>query len=112
MKSSDEDGDGSQLEPYSEDDSESEKKSIRFSLRILNLPKKTKESYLRDSIRNEYKKYGTIKNIEIGEKEDNRIATVYMGERKEVKRAVEATDGRFLFGALIDVYDHSNNEKQ
>ena len=35
-----------------------------------------------------------------------------MGERKEVKRAVEATDGRFLFGALIDVYDHSNNEKQ
>jgi len=45
MKSSDEDGDGSQLEPYS-DDSESEKKSIRFSLRILNLPKKTKESYL------------------------------------------------------------------
>ena len=44
--------------------------------------------------------------------EDNRIATVYMGERKEVKRAVEATDGRFLFGALIDVYDHSNNEKQ
>ena len=45
-------------------------------------------------------------------KEDNRIATVYMGERKEVKRAVEATDGRFLFGALIDVYDHSNNEKQ
>jgi len=111
MKSSDEDGDGSQLEPYSEDDSESEKKSVRFSLRILNLPKKTKESYLRDSIRNEYKKYGTIKNIEIGEKEDNRIATVYMGERKEVKRAVEATDGRFLFGALIDVYDHSNNEK-
>ena len=55
--------------PGQEDDSESEKKSIRFSLRILNLPKKTKESYLRDSIRNEYKKYGTIKNIEIGEKE-------------------------------------------
>ena len=53
-----------------------------------------------------------MKNIDLVEKEDNRIATVFFSERKEVKRAVEATDGRFLFGSLLDVYDQSNGEKQ
>ena len=84
----------------------------RFSLRILNLPKQRKETYLRDSIKNEYKKYGQIRSVELVDKDDNRIANVFMGERKEIKRAVEATDGRLLFGALIDVYDNSLNEEQ
>ena len=84
----------------------------RFSLRILNLPKKSKEAHLRESIKNEYKKHGAVRGVEVAEKDDNRVATVSMSERKEIKRAVDATDGRLLFGALIDVYDNSTGEKQ
>ena len=37
---------------------------------------------------------------------------VYFSDRREVKRATEATDGRFLFSAIIDVYDQTLSEKQ
>ena len=67
--------------------------------------------HLRESLKNEYKKYGQIRLVELIDKDDNRECNVFMSERKEVKRAVDATDGRLLFGALIDVYDNSSNEK-
>ena len=44
--------------------------------------------------------------------DDNRIGMVYFSDRREVKRATEATDGRFLFSAIIDVYDQTLSEKQ
>ena len=105
-------GAGSQLEPYS-DDSDNDRRSgefmmfelfskfsglqPRFSLRILNLPKKPKENHLRESIKNEYKKYGQVRQVELQEKDDNRVASVFMGERKEVKRAVEARVSKDFF---------------
>ena len=114
-------GAGSQLEPYS-DDSDNDRRSgefrlsakffknfklfskcefsglqPRFSLRILNLPKKPKENHLRESIKNEYKKFGQVRQVELQEKDDNRVASVFMGERKEVKRAVEARVSKDFF---------------
>ena len=124
-------GASSQLEPYSDDSDGDQRRSgfyynifvllqpqlitgtqPRYSLRILNLPKKTKETHLREALKNEFKKYGQIRTVELIDKDDNRECYIFMSERKEVKRAVDATDGRLLFGALIDVYDNSSNEKQ
>ena len=81
----------------------------RFSLRILNLPKKSKEAHLRESTRTSTRNMARLGSRSC-EKDDNRVATVSMSERKEIKRAVDATDGRLLFGALIDVYDNSTGE--
>ena len=79
----------SQLEPYS-DDSDNDRRSgefmmsklfskfsglqPRFSLHILNLPKKPKENHLRESIKNEYKKYSQVRQAEQKKTEKLRLA--------------------------------------
>ena len=55
---------------------------------------------------------GLFLDVHYPYKDDNRIAMVYFSDRREVKRATEATDGRFLFSAIIDVYDQTLSEKQ
>jgi len=77
----------------------------------LNLSKRIKHQTLKEHIRNEYKKYGTVKNVILEDREDNRIAIVHLSEKREVRRACEATDGRYLFNAILDVYDSSESDR-
>ena len=112
FENSSDEPDSQQLDPYSDDSDSQNRRQARFTCTLLNLSKRHKHQTLKEHIRNEYKKYGTVKNVILDDKEDNRVAVVFLSEKREVRRACEATDGRYLFNAILDVYDSSESDRQ